>query len=92
MVHRTCAFCQEPIPDGKRWDARFCSDLCRGRNHRGISPDTATDGNGGERAGSRRPARRRSRNGQGVRLYIVPADTNATIIAKVTAARERRKP
>jgi hypothetical protein len=61
---RRCKFCKEPIPDGKRWDARFCSDLCRGRYHRGYSSGTATNGNAGKRAVSR--------DGNGVKLYLQP--------------------
>lgn len=66
MIQRRCEFCGESIPDGKRWDARFCSDLCRGRKHRGIAAGTATNGNAGKRAVSRRP----TRDGKGEKPYL----------------------
>jgi hypothetical protein len=32
--HRTCLGCGQSIPDGKRADAKFCSDACRKSAHR----------------------------------------------------------
>jgi hypothetical protein len=58
---RHCRYCGEAIPDGKRLDAEFCSGLCRGRNHRGTPPETATNGNG------RTPDK-------GTKVYLLPQD------------------
>lgn len=82
---RRCRYCGEDIPDGKRLDAEFCSDLCRGRNHRDIPPETATNGFPGKRQAPRRP----TREGRGVRPYILPEDSPSQILSKVDTARGR---
>ena len=81
MKVRRCRYCGEAIPTGKRLDARFCSDICRGRNHRGEPRETATNGFPGTSDRSRLCA---------IRLYVRPGDGDREILAKVRAARQRR--
>jgi hypothetical protein len=77
---RLCRYCGEPLARERRKGTRYCDDLCRSRKHRGIAPETVGHG-------SRRP----SRNGRGVRPYILPEDGSQEILAKVEAARGRRR-
>jgi hypothetical protein len=90
-MDRRCAYCGDPIPNGMRLDARFCSALCRGRSHRRSSPETATNGHAAKREAAPRPARRPSRNGRGVRVYVLPEDSNRAILAKVEAAMQEAR-
>jgi hypothetical protein len=86
MSARACRYCGGPIPDGRRLDAFYCSDLHKGRFHRFGPAKTATHGNPGKPAAPRRP----SRDGLGVHVYILPDDSAAAILGKVQAARDRK--
>jgi hypothetical protein len=93
----TCEFCGSDL-EGRREGTRYCDVSCRSaawhRRHpdRGHHRETPTEAEGNVYSAStdaqtngRR--RRQSRDGRGVRLYVVPEDTEARILAKVRAAR-----
>ena len=89
--------------EGRREGTRFCDVTCRSaawhrrhpeRGHHGVTP-TEAEGNvytaSTEVSSGRRP-RRPSRDGRGLRLYVLPEDTEAQILAKVRAARRGAPP
>ena len=94
----TCEFCGASL-EGRREGTRFCDVSCRSaawhhrhpeRGRHGETP-TEVEGNvyraptGPQQAGGGQ--RRPSRDGRGVRVYIVPEDSEAKILAKAKAAR-----
>ena len=94
----TCEFCGASL-EGRREGTRYCDVTCRGaawhlrhpgRGHQGETP-TEAEGNvykaptGPQTGGG---LRRPSRDGRGVRVYIVPEDSEAKILANAKAARE----
>jgi hypothetical protein len=87
---RSCEQCDASL-DGRRSDARYCSDRCRyeswERKHpqRLSTASTAHQTLSGNSTGS--APRRPSRDGRGVRVYVLPEDDEATILAKARAAR-----
>jgi hypothetical protein len=90
---RACRHCGAPLV-GKRRDAQYCTDGCRNaswyrtprqRLQRLVSPQTEPETPAGN--GTAKARRRPSRDGRGVRLYVLPEDDEAQILAKVRAAR-----
>jgi hypothetical protein len=99
-VNRVAAYCEGcgASLEGRRKDCRFCSDACRveawrTRNLPGtgfVTVSTAPVGSQTPSSSSTPPARRPSRDGRGVRAYVLPEDSREAIIAKVEAARARK--
>ena len=85
---------------GRRAGTRFCDVTCRSaawhhrHPERGHHAETPTEAEGNVYSAARSAqtngrSRRASKDGRGVRLYILPEDDEATIIAKAKAARGR---
>ena len=88
-----CAFCGASLI-GKRRDARYCSDHCRYESWASKHPQRLSTASvePQPRASNGTALRRPSRDGRGVRLYVLPEDDEAEILAKVRAAREGAAP
>ncbi len=94
----TCENCGASL-EGRREGTRYCHVTCRSaawhrrhpeRGHHGETP-TESEGNvyrASPGAQTNDRPRRLSRDGRGVRLYVLPEDDETKIIAKVSAARE----
>jgi hypothetical protein len=85
-----CANCGASL-EGRRSDARFCSDSCRFAAWIGNHPEVreqrlATAQKANQRA-SRNRTRRHDLHDRRVRVSILPEDDSLTILAKVEAAR-----
>jgi hypothetical protein len=85
-----CAYCGTSL-EGKRRDARYCSDRCRYESWARKRPQRLSTASREPEArssnGTAKTRRRPSRDGRGVRLYVLPEDDEAQILAKVRAAR-----
>src|SRR5829696_9185064 len=95
-----CGYCDITL-NGRRKGTRFCDSSCRAkawlrdhpeRDYRtkkrssprlNVTSDLSEPSNNGSGPARRRP----SRNGRGVRLYVLPEDTEAQILSKARAAR-----
>jgi hypothetical protein len=97
VVTTTCENCGASL-EGRREGKRYCDVTCRSAAWHRRHPDrghhggtlTESEGNvyrasGGAQTDGR--PRRPSRDGRGVRLYVLPEDDEARILAKVRAAR-----
>jgi hypothetical protein len=93
----TCENCGADL-EGRREGTRFCDVTCRSaawhRRHpeRGHHGETPTEAGGNVYTASTevsnvRRTRRPSRDGRGLRLYVLPEDTEVQILTKVRAAR-----
>lgn len=93
----TCLYCGASLK-GRREGTRYCDTTCRSaawhrrhpeRGHHGLTL-TEPEGNvyrASTEVSNGRRAPRPSRDGRGVRLYILPEDNEAEILIKVRAAR-----
>jgi hypothetical protein len=83
MSARGCGYCGASL-EGRRARTLYCCDAHRLAAWRGRTAGTTpeTPGNGYS-ALSRRP----SRDGRGVRVYVLPEESDAAVLAKVEAAR-----
>lgn len=100
VVTGSCENCGASL-ECRRQGTRFCDGSCRAkawlrdhperdyRTKRGASPRLNVTSRLSEPSNNgKAPARRRlSRDGRGVRLYVLPEDDEAKILAKVSAAR-----
>ena len=85
-----CEYCGASL-QGRRRDARHCSDRCRyeswAKRHPQRLSTASTASENPSSNGKRVAPRRLSRDGRGVRIYVLPEDDMQSITAKVRAAR-----
>jgi hypothetical protein len=89
-VPLACEHCGTSL-EGRRRDARYCSDRCRyeswAREHPQRLSTASTKPETPSSNGTGSAHRRLSRDGRGVRPYILPEDDERRILLKVRAAR-----
>jgi hypothetical protein len=77
--------------EGRRTDARHCSDWCRYESWARKHPQRLSTASAGSETpsgiGTAKAPRRPSRDGRGVRVYVLPEDNAEAILEKVRAAR-----
>jgi hypothetical protein len=83
-----CQHCGASL-DGRRRDARYCSDRCRYESWAKKHPQRLSTASVEPGPPSRNGTshRRPSRDGRGVRVYVSPEDDGDLILEKVAAAR-----